>query len=176
MNILLLGSGKNPIRNIRYNEQEENFSDNDSIISIDMDPSSSPDFLMDLNKVLPNKKLPFEDNSFDEIHAYNILEHLGVQGDWKGYFKEFTEYHRILKNNGQFFILVPVGQDALADPGHSRFFHKNHFGFLNQKFYDTNIEKSTCATDYRWFWKKNFEIDYMEIVDSHHLAVILRKT
>lgn len=175
MNILLIGPGHIRIRAISFSDQGINFSDDDTLTSIDMDPSCNPDFLMDLNEVFPDGRLPFDDETFDEIHAYNVLEHIGVQGDWKGYFKEFGEYHRILKNNGQFFILVPILEDALADPGHSRFFHRNHFGFLNQGFYDLNHGKSTSATDYRWFWKKNFEIDFMTEYENHHLAVILRK-
>jgi len=175
MNILLIGPGKNRIKAITFSGDDTNFSNDDTLTSIDMDPSSNPDFLMDLNEVFPDGKLPFNDETFDEIHAYNVLEHIGRQGDWKGYFKEFEEYHRILKNNGKFFILVPILNDAIADPGHSRFFHRNHFGFLNQNFYTLNKEKTTSATDYRWFWKKNFEIDFIAEFEGHHLAVILRK-
>lgn len=171
----MLGPGRNCFRQLMYLGQDAQFSDDDNLTVIDMDPSINPDLLMDLNEVLPNGRLPFDDNSFDEIHAYNVLEHLGVQGDWKGFFNEFGEYHRILKDNGSFFILVPIGEDAIADPGHSRFFHRNHFGFLNQGFYDLNRDLASQATDYRWYWKKNFEVDHIEPTGGHHLAVILRK-
>ena len=129
---------------------------------------------MDLEVIATGGQFPFENDSFDEIHAYNVLEHVGKQGDWRGYFTEFGEYHRVLKEGGKFFALVPVGEDAIADPGHTRFFSTNHFGFLSQGFYE-QIERGFPATDYRWFWKKNFEIELLQKIENHHIATILRK-
>jgi len=175
MNVLLLGCGIRRQRNILFEGAMTDFS-KDNLTTVDIDPDSKPDILMDLNVVTLGEKLPFDDESFDEIHAYDFLEHIGKQGDWREFFVEFGEYHRILNNNGRLFITVPIGEDALADPGHSRFFHINHFGFLNQEFYDRNRDLHTTATDYRWFWKKNFDVDFMEKQDNHHIAVVLRKT
>ena len=142
------------------------------LITLDMNPNCGADVIWDLEF----RPLPFADEEFDEIGAYNVLEHQGRQGDWRGWFDEMAEYHRILKPNGLFGIVVPIGEDALADPGHTRFFQKNYFGFLNQMFYAKNLELGTQMTDYRWYWKLNFDIISMTVEGGHHLGVILRKT
>lgn len=136
-----------------------------------MDPNCGADIVWNLEQ----RPLPFEDDTFDEIGAYDVLEHWGTQGDWRAYFDEFAEYWRILKPGGLMGIIVPINKDALADPGHTRFFHQNYFAFLNQQFYADNIANGTACTDYRWYWKRNFEIVVMKNDNAHHLAVILRK-
>lgn len=141
------------------------------LVTLDMDPNCGADVVWDLDK----HPLPFPDNHFDELGAYDVLEHVGRQGDWKGYFDEFAEYWRILKPGGDFGIIVPIGGDHFADPGHTRFFSPNHFGFLGQEFYRINLERGTQVTDYRWYWKLNFDIVFFERHQDHHLYVILRK-
>lgn len=174
MKVLLLGCGKVRKRNIRFSGGSDDFS-GDDLTTIDMDPSSNPDIVMDLGVVPNGDSLPFSNDVFDEIHAYDILEHIGSIGDWRGFFNEFGEYHRVLKSGGLFHILVPIGEDAFVDPGHARFFHQNHFFFLSQTFYKNQDCSSTTRTDYRWYWKKDFKIEHMENIGDHHLAVILRK-
>lgn len=148
------------------------------LMTVDMSPDVGATYVMDMSKQYDHNGLfyfPSEDESFDEIGAYDSLEHWGAQGDWKAWFSEMAEYHRILKPGGTMGILVPIGGDALADPGHTRFFGKNHFGFLSQAFYKKNEEAGTCFTDYRWFWKLNFDILFIE-ESTHHIACLLRKT
>lgn len=171
---LLLGCGHSRIKQIQPPGMPEWTG---RLTTLDMGSECGADIVLDLADHFEGKEtlpLPFDDNTFDEMGAYNCMEHWGRQGDWKGYFSEFTEYHRILKPGGYFGIIVPVGGDALADPGHTRFFSVNHFGFLNQAFYERNEVKGTCFTDYRWFYKKNFDIAHME-TDPAHIYVLLRK-
>jgi hypothetical protein len=47
---------------------------------------------------------------------------------------------------------------------------------LNQKWYATQLEKGLQVTDYRWYWKHNFEILATNQMGDHHLAFMLRKT
>jgi SAM-dependent methyltransferase len=140
------------------------------LTTLDMNPEGGANVIWDLE----DRPLPFDDNTFDEMGAFDVLEHIGRQGDWRGFFDEFAEYWRILKPGGTFSIMVPMGEGALGDPGHVRFFHQNYFGFLNQAFYDINREKGTCASDYRWYWKRNFDVAYCER-KGEHLSVILIK-
>jgi hypothetical protein len=55
-----------------------------TLVTLDIDPGCEPDVVHDIG-VLP---LPFRDDMFDEIHAYDVLEHSGVQGDWKFFFAQ----------------------------------------------------------------------------------------
>lgn len=167
---LLLGCGTNHTKQLQYGS---NPNWTGALTKIDINPNCGADLLWDMDR--DGFPLPFEDNTFDEIGAFNTMEHWGRQGDFRGWFAECSEYHRILKPGGIMSILVPLGKDALADPGHTRFFQANYFGFLNQAFYELNETKSTCFSDYRWLWKLNFDILYMKEHDGHHLAVVLRK-
>ena len=76
--------------------------------------------------------LPFEDNTFDEIYAYNILEYLASQGNTTFFYEEFDEYHRIIKPNGILHIIVPeINKPAAwADPGITRVLPPSVFKFL----------------------------------------------
>jgi SAM-dependent methyltransferase len=121
------------------------------------------DVLWDLN----NHPLPFEDNEFDEIHAYHVLEHIGRQGDWKFFFEEWTEYHRILKPGGIFKGSVPYFKSvwALGDPGHVRVFPDTYFTFLQQAAYKDQVGRTGMA-DYRSVWKGNFDVHYAKCSDG----------
>lgn len=141
------------------------------LVTLDMNPDCGADIVWNLE----DRPLPFDDDTFDELAAYDTLEHIGRQGDWKGFFDEFAEYWRILKPGGLFGVIVPINKDALADPGHTRFFHRNHFGFLSQRFYGDNLSAAAPITDYRWYWKLNFDIVHLDDQGGHHLGVILRK-
>ncbi len=141
------------------------------LTTLDMDPNCGADIVHDLEQ----RPLPFPDNTFDEMGAYDVLEHIGRQGDWKGYFDEFAEYWRILKPGGEFGVIVPINAELFADPGHTRFFGLNHFGFLRQGFYADNLAKGTACTDYRWYWKLNFAADFLATEGDHHLCALLKK-
>ena len=129
-----------------------------NVTTLDIDPLTKPDVLWDLNV----RPLPFKDESFDEIHAYEVLEHLGKQGDYKGFFEEFGEYWRILKPNGYLIASTPVTEvHRWGDPGHTRHINDSTITFLSQKAYKAGVGK-TAMTDYRAVWKKDFDIVYIE--------------
>ena len=167
MTSLLIGCGNSRVKQIQPDGSPEWSGE---LVTLDMDPNCGADVVWDME----SRPLPFDDESFDEIGAYNVMEHWGRQGDWRGWFDEATEYHRILKPGGTMGIVVPVGEDALADPGHTRFFQQNYFGFLNQEFYAENLGNGACVTDYRWYWTLNFDIVLIE-QSSSHLSVMLQK-
>jgi SAM-dependent methyltransferase len=125
------------------------------LVTLDIDPDTKPDVLHDLN-VLP---LPFADNEFDEIHAYEVMEHCGRQGDWQFFFAQFAEIWRILKPGGLFCATVPAWDSmwAWGDPGHTRLINEGSLVFLSQPEYAKQIGR-TSMTDYRGTWQHDFDI------------------
>ena len=100
---------------------------------------------------------------FDEIHAYEVLEHIGIQGDYKGFFEEFTEYHRILKDGGHLCASVPRWNSmwAWSDPSHKRVISAGTLSFLSQQAYKDQLGKTAMA-DFREIYKADFQCLYSE--------------
>lgn len=124
------------------------------IVTVDINPNHDPDLLLDLNE----RPLPFADNEFDCILAYEVLEHIGVQGDYKRFFEEFSEYWRILKPDGTLEGTVPHwgGPWAWGDPSHTRVIPLESFTFLDQTEYEKQVGK-TAMIDFRYIYKADFE-------------------
>lgn len=139
------------------------------LITLDIDPSVNPDYVWDLN----NLPLPFQDEEFNEIHAYEVLEHVGQQGDYKTFFAQFTEFHRILKPGGMFYGSVPCWDSewAWGDPGHTRVITKGTLLFLDQDNYG---RENNPMTDYRDIYKVSFAFHGIE-EKSERMYFILRK-
>jgi len=166
---LVLGSGPKPQKFIFTPNSKSATFENPT--TVDINPSHYPDVVWDLN----NLPWPFEDNSFDEIHAYNVLEHLGQQGDYKSFFAHFDEMHRILKPGG-YIAGISVDFDTVhlwADPGHTRAITRLMLqNFLSREQYELQAGK-TAMTDYRFCYKGDFEYMPLEgdvIGDREHHA------
>jgi SAM-dependent methyltransferase len=84
--------------------------------NVDLFPPA--DIIADLTK-----PWPWEDNSVEDIRAWDIIEHLAD--------KNFTmnEAFRVLQPGGKFDIIVPTtdGRGAWQDPGHVSFWNRNSF-------------------------------------------------
>lgn len=152
---LLIGCG---------NSRKKLFSSCDStewqnLYTLDIDESCKPDIVYDLNKVT----LPFDDDFFDSIHAYDVLEHTGQQGDYQFFFDQFSEFWRILKPDGSFCGLVPhwCSVWAFGDPGHRRVINAESLMYLSQLEYDKQVGKCQM-TDYRHIYKADFSIELAE--------------
>lgn len=124
------------------------------VVTVDIDATFKPDQVWDLTE-LP---YPWADEEFDEIHLYEVLEHLGAQGDYKAFFAQFEEFYRILKPEGLICATIPWWQSryAYADPGHSRVFTPDTFLFLDQEHYERG--KDLAMTDYRSLYKADFKM------------------
>src|SRR5687767_7500638 len=98
---LLLGCGNNLVKKVTFAAVPQQWVE---LVTLDVDPGVKPHVVHDLNDV----SLPFADDNFDEIHAYEVLEHCGHQGDWRFFFNQFYDFWRILKPGGYFVATVPM--------------------------------------------------------------------
>ena len=92
-------------------------------IGIDINPDTNVDVIHDLNKF----PYPFEDSTFDEIYADNVIEHLD------NVVKVMEEINRISKPEGLIIIKVPYFRSRYAsiDPT-----HKHHFTLESFTYFD----------------------------------------
>lgn len=140
------------------------------LTTLDINSDHNPDVVYDLER-LP---LPFDDGEFDEIHAYEVLEHIGRQGDYKTFFAQFSEFWRILKPGGYLCATCPSYKSmwAWGDPSHTRVLTSGSLVFLSQAQYEKQIGK-TAMSDFRYLYKANFESAFVQ-EDDNLLAFVLR--
>jgi SAM-dependent methyltransferase len=150
---LLVGAGRRHERLIAINGDRPW----NKLVTLDINPDHKPDVVWDLTK----RPLPFDDDTFDEIHAYEVLEHLGTQGDWRAWFGEWSEWWRILKPGGVIVGTSPSWDNVWAwgDPGHTRVMTTEAFTYLSQAEYTKQIGV-TAMTDYRFVFRGDFDLVY----------------
>jgi SAM-dependent methyltransferase len=98
-------------------------------VGVDRNRASRADVLADLDRF----PYPFRDNSFDQLRAVHVIEHLA---DVIGTVEEF---HRMVKPGGSIYIATPHYTDfsSFCDPTHRwhlnsysfRYFGEDHGGF-----------------------------------------------
>jgi predicted SAM-dependent methyltransferase len=93
-------------------------------LNVDSNPRCKPDKIVDLEK-----RLPFKDNTFEEVTAEHIIEHIS---DTERIMKEIW---RICKNGAVVKITVPhyKTEAAFTDPTHKRFFSPGTFEYFTKK-------------------------------------------
>jgi len=153
---LLIGCGRARVRNI---VTPGNASTQwRGLTTLDSNPAVSPDVVWTLDA----RPWPFEDNTFDEIHAYEVLEHLGRQGDIVSFFHDFGEAYRVLKPGGYLVGTTPsrYSKWLWGDPGHTRaIMAESSLVFLAQPAYaQCDGPHPTTMSDYRHLWRGDFEI------------------
>lgn len=126
-----------------------------NLLTVDDDKNCKPDFEFDLNFTYWSI---FSDNSFSEVHAYEILEHLGQQGDISSFFATFNNIWRILKPGGFLCATTPsrFSPWLWGDPGHRRAILPQSLIFLDQTAYEQ--VGHTAMSDYRSIYKSDFKI------------------
>jgi SAM-dependent methyltransferase len=130
------------------------------LVTLDFNDTHKPDVVWDLTK----RPLPFDDNTFDECHAYEVLEHLGKQGDFRSFFDDFSELWRILKPNGLLVGTSPAWNSKWlwGDPGHTRCISGESLTFLDQSEYTRQIG-ITPLSDYRFCYRADFDPQHGKI-------------
>lgn len=137
----------------------------DNLTTLDHNPDHKPDVVHDLECV----PYPFEDDAFDEVHAYEVLEHLGAQGDWRTFFAQFAELWRILKPGGYLVATCPSWRSmwAWGDPSHRRIINAGSLVFLDQQEYRTQVDgigpdgkpcDQTSMSDFRHWYQADLAL------------------
>ena len=167
--ILILGCGSDNRKKVMMKGDTEDWGG--VVVRLDMNPAHDPDVIWDLNQ----HPLPFDDREFDEIHAYEVLEHLGSMGDENFFFSEWNEYYRVLKPGGLFYATVPRLDSpwAWADPSHKRMIVPETLIFLSQKAYEEQVGV-TPMSDFRYIYHGDFTTLNVDFSDDH-FAFVMRK-
>lgn len=152
MRELLIGCGSRRDKRLVSPGESGEWGD---LTTLDINEAHKPDVVWDLNI----RPLPFEDDTFDTIRAFDVLEHLGKQGDYRSFFDEWSEWWRILKPGGIFYGISPhwASPWAWMDPGHTRVIGPEMFTFLCQPNYETQIG-NTPMSDYRFCYRADFDL------------------
>jgi hypothetical protein len=94
------------------------------------------------------------ESQFDEVHAYEVLEHLGHQGNADEFFSTFENIYRLLVPGGYLCATVPSLQSRWlwSDPGHRRAIAPESLVFLSRRH-----EVAPPSSDYRGQFYCDFE-------------------
>lgn len=149
----MLGCGANRAKKL----QLEGRAEWSALTTLDYNADHSPDVVHDM-AALP---LPFDDERFEEIHAYECLEHVGSQGDYRFFFGQFSDFWRVLKPGGVVLGTVPLPSSpwAWGDPSHTRVIPRESFTFLHQPAY-AQVGK-TAMSDFRFCYRADFDIIHL---------------
>jgi SAM-dependent methyltransferase len=162
---LLLGCGSSRAKKLCYGGRAE-WS---ALTTLDHNADHAPDVVHDM-AALP---LPFGDDAFDEIHAYECLEHVGRQGDWRFFFAQWADFWRMLKPDGLFFGTCPAAASpwAWGDPSHTRIIGPECLIFLHQPAYaQVGI---TPMSDFRFVYEADFDLIHSHTAE-HSFEFVLR--
>lgn len=111
-------------------------------VNIDNREEVKPDMVADILE-----GLPFDDNSLDEVRAYDFLEHIPIGQT----IQVITEIWRVLKPGGVFESSTPStdGRGAFQDPNHLSFWNRNSWLYYsNQQARDLyGIEANFTITE-----------------------------
>lgn len=119
---LTIGAGGDTEKYIKQNV-------NIKLISIDINKEKNPDIVMDVNN------LNFEDNYFDIIFIFEVLEHLAEPS------KAIDEIYRVLKKSGKVLISTPFILEIHGAPNDYYRFTKYGLLHLLRKFSKIEIKE-----------------------------------
>lgn len=166
---LILGAGRSRALRLHVSEAPPV----EEIVTLDHNAAVQPDVVHDLSVI----GLPFEADSFDQIHAYDVLEHTQPQGDAAAFFGEWMDFWRVLKPGGFFAGIVPRWDSlwAWGDPTHRRVINAGTLSFLDQSVYPRECAPGgTNRSDYRGLWRGDFELLWESNISAEQWGFVLR--
>jgi predicted SAM-dependent methyltransferase len=87
-------------------------------VNVDITSATNPDLVHDLNRT----PWPFPDSSFQEVHAFDVLEHLDNM------LSVMQEIHRVSHNDAIVRITTPHFSSANS---YTDLTHRHHFGYFS---------------------------------------------
>lgn len=134
----------------------------ESFINIDRFSGCNPDHIVDIEY----DKLPFDDNTVDEVLCHHILEHLG-----EGFFYALQEIYRVCCDGAIIHIRVPHPRHDtfLIDPTHKRPIYTHTIDMFSHKRNKADAEAGGCETPIGLIYGPNLEvIDYTFVLDPYY--------
>lgn len=140
----------------------------DGFVNVDDDPLVNPDYIVNLDDV--NIRLPFEDNSVEEIKAHHILEHIG-----DGFIPLMKEMHRVCKHGAIVDIIVPHHQHDVfyGDPTHKRPITVNVMNMFSKKFCKHHMETIGSSSGMAYKYDIDFDVIWYDFeYDQFYLPLL----
>ncbi len=137
----------------------------DGFLNVDHDEMTNPDYVVDLE----SGKLPFDDNSIEEIRAHHILEHIG-----EGFLGLMKELYRVCKSGAIIDIAVPHHrhENYFGDPTHRRPITVEMFKKFSKKYCEWHREQHGSSTGFATRLNVDFEIVHYEYsVESDYVQM-----
>lgn len=106
---------------------------------------------------LVTEKLPFPDNFFDSVSAFDVFEHIprlvidfSSKKQYLSFMNLLDEIHRVLKPGGRLYAVIPMfpSADAFTDP--------THVNIMTEKTHEYFCGKERAARQYGF--KGTFEL------------------
>jgi len=108
-------------------------------VGIDKVPLPGVDVIHDLNSY----PYPFDDDSFDEIYAIHVIEHLD------SIVRAMEEIHRLVKPDGKVIIVTPHYSDYMSwnDPTHKWHLSTYSFRYFREDYESSYYSKARFETE-----------------------------
>jgi SAM-dependent methyltransferase len=168
---LLLGCGRSREKRIVVPGTPNDWQ---GLVTLDSNPDVKPDIIADMSEGLRgvyqngNRYHEIIDDMFDELHAYEVLEHLSAQGDEIAFFRQFSEFWRVLKPKGYFCATVPSRYSGWlwGDPSHKRAILPETLTFLDQSEYIRQLDgpNPSPMSDFRNIYRADFRV--LQVADN----------
>lgn len=141
---LNLGSGEEPMRDF---------------VNVDVRADTGADVIHDLN-VFP---WPFADESFEQVTAQDVIEHL------RDPIRVMEEVWRVLTPGGLVTMRTPhcISENSWIDPTHVQHFHQNSFDYFDP---GTELGKK-----YSYYTRRKFRILQKEILHDQSISLLMEK-
>jgi len=119
-------------------------------VNLDRMPANHPDIVHDLNRC----PWPFSSGTFDQVHAHDVLEHLG------DIVSIMEEIHRVCVDGARLSLRVPhfSSANAFTDPT-----HRHYFGYFSFDYF-------TGAHDHDYYMPRRFRLLSRSII--FHVSIM----